>query len=108
MLPHLMYFWELVQKRIARKHQTGRFKQWLNFLRKHYVEAEVAYLTLRTVNDPQLISDWLALQFVRINGQPPDAPHVPTASSDVVPHHEKSELQTRDQSSSVSLVHLSH
>jgi tRNA-dihydrouridine synthase C len=108
MLPHLMYFWELVQKRITRKHQTGRFKQWLNFLRKHFVEAEVAYLTLRTVNDPQLISDWLVLQSNRINVQPFAAPHVPTASSDVAPHHEKSALQTRDPSSSASLVHSNH
>jgi len=108
MLPHLMYFWNLVQKRITRKHQTGRFKQWLNFLRKHFVEAEVAYLTLRTVNDPQLISDWLVLQSNRVNAQPFAEPHAPTASSDVAPHHEKSALQTHDPSSSVSLVHLSH
>ncbi len=65
MLPHLTYFWELVQKRIAHRHQCGRFKQWLNFLRKHFVEAEAAYLNMRTVNDPQLISDWL--QWVKPN-----------------------------------------
>jgi tRNA-dihydrouridine synthase C len=59
MIPHLTYFWELVQKRISHRHQCGRFKQWLNFLRKHFVEAEVAYLNVRTVNDPQLISAWL-------------------------------------------------
>jgi tRNA-dihydrouridine synthase C len=108
MLPHLMNFWELVQKRITRKHQTGRFKQWLNFLRKHFVEAEVAYLTLRTVNDPQLISEWLLLQSNRINVQPFAVPHVPTASSDVAPHHEKSAPQTRDPSSIASLVHSNH
>jgi len=59
MIPHLTYFWELVQKRISHRHQCGRFKQWLNFLRKHFVEAEVAYFNVRTVNDPQLISAWL-------------------------------------------------
>jgi hypothetical protein len=31
----------------------------LNFLRKHFAEAEAAYLNVRTVNDPQLISAWL-------------------------------------------------
>jgi len=108
MLQHLIYFWELVQKRITRKHQAGRFKQWLNFVRRHYAEAEVAYLTLRTVNDPQLISEWLVLQSNRINVQPFAAPHVPTASSDVAPHHEKSALQTRDPSSSASLVHSNY
>jgi len=108
MLPHLLYFWELVQKRISRKHQAGRFKQWLNFLRKHFVEAEVAYLTLRTANDPQVISDWLVLQSQRLNAQPFAAPHVPTASSDVAPHHEKFAHQTRAQFSSASQVHSNH
>jgi tRNA-dihydrouridine synthase C len=108
MLPHLMYFWELVQARISRKHQAGRFKQWLNFLRKHFVEAEVAYLTLRTMSDPQVISDWLLLQSGRVSAQQPVAPHAPTAPYDVAPHHEKSALQIRDQSSSVSLAHSNH
>lgn len=31
----------------------------VEFLRKHFVEAEVAYFNVRTVNDPQLISAWL-------------------------------------------------
>jgi tRNA-dihydrouridine synthase C len=95
MLPYLMYFWEQVQARISRKHQAGRFKQWLNFLRKHFVEAEVAYLTLRTVSDPQVISDWLLLQSGRVSAQQPAAPHVPTATFDAAPRHEKSLLQTR-------------
>ena len=108
MLPHLVYFWELVQSRISRKHQAGRFKQWLNFLRKHFVEAEVAYVTLRTVSDPQVISDWLALQSGRVNAQPPAAPHAPTAPYDAAPHHETSSPQTHGQFSSVSLERVSH
>ena len=62
MLPHLMYFWNLVQKRITRKHQAGRFKQWLNFLRKHHGEAQIAFLELRTIGDPEQISLWFQSQ----------------------------------------------
>ncbi|NBS75046.1 MAG: hypothetical protein EBS66_16405 [Betaproteobacteria bacterium] len=62
MLPHLMYFWELVQKRILRKHQAGRFKQWLNFLRKQHGEAQIAFLELRTIGDPEQISLWFQSQ----------------------------------------------
>ena len=62
MLPHLMYFWGLVQARISRRHQAGRFKQWLNFLRKHFVEAQIAYVELRTSSDPERISQWFRIQ----------------------------------------------
>jgi tRNA-dihydrouridine synthase C len=37
-------------------------KQWLNFLRRRFPEAEAAYQQLKTVNDPVLIGDWLARQ----------------------------------------------
>ena len=108
MLPHLMYFWSLVQSRISSRHQAGRFKQWLNFLRKQFVEAEIAYITLRTVSDPHVISEWLAVQLDRTNAQQPAEPHAPTAPYDAPLHHEKSWTQTRDQSSSVFLAHSSH
>jgi hypothetical protein len=103
-----MYFWGLVQSRISSRHQAGRFKQWLNFLRKQFVEAEIAYITLRTVSDPHIISEWLAMQLARTNAQQPAEPHAPTAPYDASLHHEKSWTQTRDQSSSVFLAHSSH
>lgn len=55
--PHIQSFWLLVQSRLERKHQAGRLKQWLNFLRRAYPEAEAAYGALRTVSDPQIISE---------------------------------------------------
>jgi tRNA-dihydrouridine synthase C len=58
--PLLHDFWELVCKRLDRKSRTGRFKQWLNFLRRQYPEAEVAYIALRTCNDPDQVDAWLA------------------------------------------------
>lgn len=52
-------FWSLVQGHVSPRHQAGRLKLWLNFLRKHYPEAQLAYEQLRTVNDPHVISVWV-------------------------------------------------
>ncbi len=57
--PLLNDFWMLVATRVERKHRAGRLKQWLNFLRRRYPEAEAAYSALRTINDPTLIDAWL-------------------------------------------------
>ena len=62
LLPLVADFWNLVRSRLERKQQAGRLKQWLNFLRRRYPEAEQVYLALRTVNDPQEIERWLAGQ----------------------------------------------
>jgi tRNA-dihydrouridine synthase C len=58
--PLLHDFWEIVCNRLDRKSRTGRFKQWLNFLRRQYPEAEVAYMALRTCNDPDQVDAWFA------------------------------------------------
>ncbi len=60
--PLIADFWHLVCGRLERRQQAGRLKQWLNFLRRRYPEAEAAYLALRTVNEPALIDQWLARQ----------------------------------------------
>ncbi len=52
-------FWELVVARLERRQQAGRLKQWLNFLRQVYPQAEVAYTELRTLHDPAVVGDWL-------------------------------------------------
>ena len=57
--PLINDFWALVATRVERKHRAGRLKQWLNFLRRRYPEAEAAYAALRTLNDPALIDAWL-------------------------------------------------
>ena len=57
--PLLNDFWALVATRVERKHRAGRLKQWLNFLRRRYPEAEAAYGALRTINDAALIDAWL-------------------------------------------------
>ena len=62
LLPLVADFWQVVRTRLDRKKQAGRLKQWLNFLRHRYPEAETAYLELRTANDPLVIDHWMAAQ----------------------------------------------
>ena len=57
--PVMWHFWALVQTRIEPRARTGRMKQWLNYLRRRYPEAEVAYQALRTVNDSRLMTAWM-------------------------------------------------
>ena len=58
--PLLGDFWRLVCGRLDTRSRAGRLKQWLNFLRRRFPEAEVAYQQIRTVNEPALIDAWLA------------------------------------------------
>jgi tRNA-dihydrouridine synthase C len=60
LVPHLAQFWQLVCSRLDTRSRAGRLKQWLNFLRRRFPEAEMAYQSLKTVNDPALIDAWLA------------------------------------------------
>src|SRR6218665_3250528 len=48
--PLMQDFFALVRRHVAPKHQAGRLKQWLHYLRRHYPEAEEAYLRVRTIN----------------------------------------------------------
>ena len=57
--PLLNDFWALVTIRVEKKHRAGRLKQWLNFLRRRYPEAEAIYAELRTINDAAYIDAWL-------------------------------------------------
>lgn len=57
--PLIDEFWRQVSARVERKHRAGRLKQWLNFLRRVYPEAETAYCALRTVNDPMVVDAYL-------------------------------------------------
>ena len=59
LLPLMVEFWRVVCTSLERKQQAGRLKQWLNFLRHHYPQAELAFQELRTTNEPALITQWL-------------------------------------------------
>ena len=60
LLPLVGDFWHMVHTRLEPRAQAGRLKQWLNFLRRRYPEAEAAYMALRTVNDPKVVAAWVA------------------------------------------------
>jgi tRNA-dihydrouridine synthase C len=53
MLPLVAVFWERVSEHNLPQHRAGRLKQWLNFLRRRYPEAEAAYAAIRTVTEPR-------------------------------------------------------
>ncbi len=57
--PHLQTFWSVVRNTLERRQQAGRLKQWLNFLRHHYPQAQAAYDALKAVNDVQVIDAWV-------------------------------------------------
>jgi tRNA-dihydrouridine synthase C len=60
LFPLIQDFWDLVGRRLDKKSRTGRLKQWLNFLRRSYPEAEAAYQALRIYNEPERVDAWLA------------------------------------------------
>jgi tRNA-dihydrouridine synthase C len=57
--PLLLYFWQLNRAHIDARARAGRMKQWLNFLRRVYPEAEQAFAALRTVSDARVMEAWL-------------------------------------------------
>ncbi len=59
LLPHVASFWALVCSRLDQRSRAGRLKQWLNFLRRRFTEAETAYQLLKTQNDTSQIDGWL-------------------------------------------------
>ena len=66
LLPLMQDFFALVREHVAARHQAGRLKQWLHYLRRHYPEAEEAYLRVRTINGADELSR--ALFCVRESG----------------------------------------
>ena len=70
LFPLIQDFWDLVGRRLDKKSRTGRLKQWLNFLRRSYPEAQAAYQALRTFNEPERVDAWLASeQLARVVAQ---------------------------------------
>lgn len=50
LLPLMQAFFSQVRSHVAPRHQGGRLKQWLHYLRRAYPEAAQAYAELRTIN----------------------------------------------------------
>lgn len=66
LLPLIAEFWTLVCAALEERQKAGRLKQWLNFLRRRYPEAEDAFQALRTVTDLAEIDRWPLVQAARI------------------------------------------
>ena len=61
LLPLIRDFWRLVAAHIEPRARAGRLKQWLNYLRRRHPQAEAAFASVRTVNDPLLVLELLGL-----------------------------------------------
>jgi tRNA-dihydrouridine synthase C len=59
LLPHMGRFWALVCDRVEARHRAGRMKQWLNYLRRTYPEAQQAYDAVRTITDSRALGEQL-------------------------------------------------
>jgi tRNA-dihydrouridine synthase C len=57
--PLVLEFWRLVGTRVEPRHRAGRLKQWLNYLRRRYPQAQALYDELRTLNDARAIGERL-------------------------------------------------
>ena len=77
-LPLMEGFFAQVRRKVATRHQAGRLKQWLHYLRRRYPEAEETYQRVRTLNAP----DALALTLF---GRALDPAVAPSESDDDVP-----------------------
>ncbi|ALV07941.1 tRNA dihydrouridine synthase [Roseateles depolymerans] len=49
-------FFLQVRAKVAARHQAGRLKQWLHYLRRHYPEAEETYQRVRVINSADELS----------------------------------------------------
>lgn len=58
-LPLMLDFWLLICSRLEPRQRAGRLKQWLNFLRRRFPQAEVAYQQVRTETQQSRIDAWL-------------------------------------------------
>ncbi len=59
LLPLMWQFWQRVALHVAARHRAGRLKQWLNYLRRSYPEAQQAFDEVRLLQDPVLVTQWL-------------------------------------------------
>lgn len=59
LLPLLLQFWHRVGLHVATRHRAGRLKQWLNYLRRSYPQAQQAFDDVRLLHEPAQIEQWL-------------------------------------------------
>lgn len=57
--PLLHAFWQVAHNRLEQRQQAGRVKQWLQYLRRHYPEAQAAFDQVRTLTRPSDVDAWI-------------------------------------------------
>jgi tRNA-dihydrouridine synthase C len=55
LLPLVAAYWQSVGTQVAPRHRAGRLKQWLNLLRRRFVQAQAAYEAILPLNDPSAV-----------------------------------------------------
>jgi len=75
--PFLGIYSRLIAPRLAARHRGGRIKQWLNLLRRRFVQAQVAYDAVRTLHDGDAIDRCLQALHAQL-------PAAPLARADAV------------------------
>lgn len=60
--PLMHAFWQVASTRLEQKQQAGRVKQWLNLLRRHYPEAQLAFDEMRTLVKPGDVDAWMRVR----------------------------------------------
>jgi tRNA-dihydrouridine synthase C len=65
LIPLMHAFWGVATTRLEQKQQAGRLKQWLNYLRRHYPQAQTAMDEVRTLVRPTDVDGWLAMRLPR-------------------------------------------
>ena len=58
-VPLMQLYWERVSARVSPHHRAGRLKQWLQYLRRSYPQAQQAFDDLRRFNEPARMEEWL-------------------------------------------------
>jgi tRNA-dihydrouridine synthase C len=56
----LLTYAHVIQGHIEPRHQAGRIKQWLHYLRRHHPQADAAHAAWRCENDPAVLGAGLA------------------------------------------------
>jgi len=57
--PHVHHYWRNIAAHVSPRHRAGRLKQWLNLLRRRFPQAQAAFDTVRTFNDPLVVEGLL-------------------------------------------------
>ncbi len=67
LLPLIMAFWQQVRQHMEHRQQTGRLKQWLHLLQRHYPQAQLAFAAVRRFHDPAEVDRWLTAHFAGLD-----------------------------------------